>query len=392
MPETGKIHSESGYIPKILFAAGGTGGHIYPALAVQKALAVLNGRMECRFICGSRPLEIDLYKRSGIKPVVLDIPSRQAGLIARFTDLFRIFRGFVQAFEVLLKWKPDWILAQGGYVTAPVLMAARILRIPYDIQEQNTIPGRTNKWFASGARTIYCSFEDAVSRFSGIDPAYRCVYSGMPLRQEAIIPEETDKARIRQGMGLEPELPLLLVVGGSQGATNLYRHLLSALRKMDEDSEVCPSFQCLWSTGERNLGWIEKDLAARPFKRIRIQVRSYLDDMGRVYSASDAAVSRSGACSVAELTANRIPAVFVPLPHSKDDHQRYNAQAAVRAGAAYLVEEGIDFEKSLVHKIAELMSSREKRSKMAEAARDLMSRDAAEKIAMDLMKKIKNSC
>jgi UDP-N-acetylglucosamine--N-acetylmuramyl-(pentapeptide) pyrophosphoryl-undecaprenol N-acetylglucosamine transferase len=390
MPKREPILNESCYVPKILFAAGGTGGHIYPALAVQKALASLNGRMEYRFICGSRPLETDLYNRSGVKPVILDIPSRKPGVYARFADLFRLVRGFFQAFGFLRKWKPDWIMAQGGYVTAPVLMAARILGIPYDIQEQNTIPGRTNKWFASGAHTIYCSFKDAVSHFTNINPGFRCVYSGMPLRPEAIISNEKNKALIRQGMGLDPTLPLLLILGGSQGASNLYRHLLSALHEID--GIPCPPFQCLWSTGPQNLDWIKGELASKPMNRIRAHVLPYLDDMGKVYSVTDVAVSRAGACSVAELTANRIPTIFVPLPHSKDDHQRYNALAPVKAGAAFLVEENQFVRDTLVWKITDMMSSSERRVKMTEAAGDLMSHDAAETIARDLYKKIKNSC
>lgn len=392
MPKRGPLFDESHSAPRILFAAGGTGGHIYPALAVQEALAELNGHMEYRFICGSRPLEIDLYTRSAVSPVILDLPSRKPGVYSRIIDPIRFIRGLKQTFKFLKKWKPDWILAQGGYVTAPVLMAARILGIPYDIQEQNTIPGRTNRWFASGAHTIYCSFEEAVSRFSGMNPGFRCVYTGMPLRPETITPHETNKALIFQRMGLEPKLPLLLILGGSQGATNLYRHLLSALYKIDQGTIPCPPFQCFWSTGAHNLDWIKKELDDEPMTGIRVHILPYLDNMGEVYSITDAAVSRAGASSVAELTANGIPAIFVPLPHAKDDHQRYNALSAVRAGAAVLVEENQLTRDTLVRMITTLMSSSEQREKMTHAARDLTSRDAARIIAMDLLKKIKNSC
>ncbi|MBN1902068.1 UDP-N-acetylglucosamine--N-acetylmuramyl-(pentapeptide) pyrophosphoryl-undecaprenol N-acetylglucosamine transferase [Candidatus Sumerlaeota bacterium] len=389
-----KIRMKNGtaHIPRILFAAGGTGGHIYPALAVQKALSGMNGRIECRFACGARPLEYDLYIRSGVTPVVLNIPSRKTGFMGRFTDMFRLSLGFMQAFFFLLKWKPDWILAQGGYVTAPVLAAARILRIPYDVQEQNAIPGKTNRWFAPGAHTIYCSFQDAASRFMRLDPDFRCLYTGMPLRPESLVRKETDKILSRKSLGLEPELPLLLVLGGSQGAANLYRHLSDALREIDGKPSSCPDFQCLWSSGAQNFDWIQKELESRSLHRIRVRVQPYFDDMGRAFSAADAAVSRSGASSVAELMANRIPTIFVPLPNSKDNHQWFNARVAVDAGAAIHIEEDGNAGQSLVRGITELMASGERRAQMSEFARGLMPQDAAETIARDLLKKVKNSC
>ena len=381
------LKRECGHHKRILFAAGGTGGHIFPALAVEKAIMGLDGSVETRFVCGSRPVEVEIYRRSGTAPVILDVQPLRSGFLSRSMGILHLFKGFAEAVVFLRKWKPDRILAQGGYITAPVLLAAGLLGIPYDLQEQNSVPGRTNRWFARRAGTVYCSFEQAIARFGNGSRKIACLYTGMPLRSEAI---GTGKKRVEvcRSFGLDPSLPVLLILGGSQGARHLYEQILNSLYQIDSEKGEYKDFQCLWSTGQQNLEWIRENLVRRPFSRIRVVLRPFIEDMGAAYSIAAAAISRAGACSVAELMANRIPTIFIPLPHAVNDHQRENARAVVKDGAGYFLEEGNLGNGRFAETLGEVLYSEKKRAEMIRAAEKMFPLDAAKIIALEMMKKI----
>lgn len=375
--------------PRILFAAGGTGGHIFPALAVERALLSLMPEVEAKFICGSRPVEVNLYQREGENPVILDVQPLRSGLVTRLKGAVKLVLGFAAALKFLRRWKPHRIMGQGGYITAPVLLAARILKIPYDLQEQNTVPGRTNLWFASGAENVYCSFQEAVRRFDIHNGKTHCYYTGMPLRKDAVLKDTLAFEEARQKLNLDPTLPTLLVIGGSQGAKGLYERLEQALFVMDENSDNLPVFQCLWSAGEGNIEWLTKTFETRPLKRIKVRLEPFIKDMGAAYAAATLAISRSGAGSVAELMANRVPSIFIPLPHSAGDHQKLNAQEACAAGAAICMEENKLTDQSLAETISALFCSNEKRAAMSQAAAHFPHQDAARNIAEELKNKLK---
>ncbi len=363
---------------KILFAAGGTGGHIFPALAIEKALREIEPHIEAKFVCGSRPVELDLYRRAQIEPFVLNVQHLRSGIISKTTGATKLALAFLKALIFLKRWKPDLIIGQGGYITAPVLLAARLLGIPYDLQEQNSVPGRTNRWFAKKADTVFCSFESAVSRFTNHSKKVNCRVTGLPLRREVL---EGDAERARKRFGLDSSLPVLLAIGGSQGARRLYELLLEALYLLDDKNSCCPPFQCLWSSGKRNLGWIKTKLELHPLEKIRAIPLEFIAAMGDAYAAATVAISRAGAGSVAELMANRIPTIFVPLPHAVRDHQRLNALSAVNAGAAVLLNEKELTPARLADDISDLFISADKRASMARSARSVCSPDAARHIA-----------
>lgn len=382
------MKQERGNRKRILFAAGGTGGHIFPALAVQRAIEEIDGSVETRFICGSRPVEVEIYRRAGMIPVILDVQPLRKGVLSRSHGILHLFKGFMDALMFLRKWNPDLILAQGGYVTAPVLLAARLLGIPYDLQEQNSVPGRTNRWFARRAGMVYCSFEQALTRFGNGSRKIACLYTGMPLRTEVIGKRKKDGEEVKRSFGLDTALPVLLILGGSQGARHLYEQILNCLYEIDSQKGECKNFQCLWSTGQQNLDWIQESLARSPLTGIRVVLRPFIEDMGAAYSIADAAISRAGACSVAELMANRIPTIFIPLPHAVHDHQRENAREAVKTGAALLLEEGELGNGTLVKTLAKVLYSEEKRAEITRTAGRMFPRDAAKIIAREMMKKI----
>jgi len=379
----------NGERPKILFAAGGTGGHIFPALAVERALKSLMPEAETKFICGSRPVEVNLYQREGETPFILDVQPLRRGLLAKLKGAAKLALGFAAALKFLRSWKPHRIMGQGGYVTAPVLLAARILKIPYDLQEQNTVPGRANLWFASGAERVYCSFREAIQRFAIRNGKPHCYYSGMPLRKDAVLKDILTPENARRKLNLEPDLPTLLVIGGSQGAKRLYELLAEAMLLLDESPGTQPFFQCLWSAGENNIEWLEDTFKKQNLKHIKVRLEPFIKNMGVAYVAATLAVSRSGAGSVAELLANKVPAILIPLPHSAGDHQKLNAQEACIAGAAICLEENTQTPQSLAEAIFSLLCANEKRAAMSLAAARFPHQDAAQNIAEELKKKLK---
>jgi len=372
---------------RILFAAGGTGGHIFPALAVKRSLLEMCPDAEVRFMCGSRPVEVNLYRREGEEPVVLDVQPLRSGIFSRTIGTLKLMKGFIDALIFLRRWRPDRILGQGGYVTTPVLMAARLLGIPYDLQEQNTVPGRANLMFAHRAGTVYCSFHEAVRRFAERNGTIRYRYTGMPLRRD-VMKNGISAEEARRRFGLEPHLPVLFVIGGSQGAKGLYGLVLDTLYYLDGGAVSCPGFQCLWSTGEGNIMWLNQELARRPMRKIHISLRPFIKDMGSAYAAATVAISRSGAGSVAELLANGVPTLFVPLPGSAGGHQGYNAQEAVQAGSAICMEESELTAEGLAGTIRDFLESESKRILMEKASRIFRHQDAAKIIAEDILKKL----
>jgi UDP-N-acetylglucosamine--N-acetylmuramyl-(pentapeptide) pyrophosphoryl-undecaprenol N-acetylglucosamine transferase len=369
---------------RVLFAAGGTGGHIYPAISVEKALKELSPGIETQFICGSRPLEIELYRMAGAFPIIIDVKSMGSGFFSKLKSLFKLGIGFFRTLVFLIKWKPDLIMGQGGYITAPVLLAARILGIPYLLQEQNSVPGRTNLFFAQGAGKVYCSFRGAVNRFQKSSGNIKSVYSGMPLRNEITNNKKGEKKTVLDKFGMDSSLPVLLITGGSQGALRLYQLILETLYLLEE-RKVQP-FQCLWSTGVRNLNWIKEDLSKKNLTKIKVKLLSYIEDMGAAYQVADLAVSRAGACSVAELMACGVPSVFCPLPHAIGNHQEYNAGEAEKSGAAFVIKEKECSPGELADIIEELLSSEEKRQFMSKKAASLFTHNSAVNIASDIKK------
>lgn len=373
-------------IPKILFVAGGTGGHINPALAVSQALHEINGRVETKFICGSRDVEVSIYRNQGIHPVILDIDSMGSGIPGRAIASLRLLKCILKARRFLKRWRPDRIVGQGGYIIAPVIAAARNLGIPYDLQEQNSVPGKANRFFGKRAERIFCSFEEAVDelRSSGC----RSEYTGMPLRKEALVDRSlSNRKKAREKRGLHPDWITLLIMGGSQGARGMNECVLKTLEELDHN-EMTPPFQCLWSVGEKNMEELNRRLRQCNLKRIGVKVEPYIRDVVSAFEAADVAVSRAGACSVWEITANHIPAIFIPLPGSKDNHQEKNARKAERTGSAVLMSQQEATDGRLTEVLSQMVDSDFIRKKMARAAVSFNNKNSAEIIAKKILEKL----
>jgi UDP-N-acetylglucosamine--N-acetylmuramyl-(pentapeptide) pyrophosphoryl-undecaprenol N-acetylglucosamine transferase len=346
----------------VLIMAGGTGGHVFPALAVahvlrDRGVAVVwlgvPGSMESRLV-PANGFPIEWVRVAGI---------RGKGPKAWLLAPVRIIRAVAQAMGILRRVQPRSVLGAGGYVSGPGGIAAWLLRIPLLIHEQNAVAGMTNRWLARLATQVLEAFPGSFG------PQVHARAIGNPVRAD-IAALAAPRARFA---GHESR-PRLLVFGGSQGALRLNSVVPQALARLG--AEIRP--QVRHQTGERGL---EAARAAYADARVEAQVLPFIDDMAEALSWADLAVCRAGAMTIAELQAAGLGAIFVPLAAATDDHQTKNAEVMVRSGAARLIQERDLTPERLGEAISELIADRARLLKMAEAARGSRVIDAAAQLA-----------
>ncbi|MBI4563178.1 MAG: UDP-N-acetylglucosamine--N-acetylmuramyl-(pentapeptide) pyrophosphoryl-undecaprenol N-acetylglucosamine transferase [Planctomycetes bacterium] len=304
---------------RILFAGGGTGGHLFPGIAL--AQQARNERPDVRilFLCTERPFDRRELAAYGFDHEPIPAPR----LKPRFSFPRDIWRAVAAGRGRVRSFRPDLVVGLGGYGSFPTLMAARLEGIPYVLLEQNVLPGRANRVAAWGARRVYAQWEESRRHFAGLGS--RFVASGSPLRLDL---EGTGREEARRRLGIGPEMPLVGVIGGSQGAESLNRAVvreLSSVRGIQIFHLAGPS-----------AGWVREAYAAAGREA---RVEEFRRDMGAVYGACDAVISRAGALALAELAAAGCPSILVPYPHAVSDHQAVNAAVLARAGAAVVVPE-----------------------------------------------------
>jgi len=338
----------------VLIAGGGTGGHVFPALALGTALA---GRGRTVAFAGTADgLEARVVPPAGFGFHAL--PGRQArggGALRVAASLVATARGVVAAARLLGQARPALVVGVGGYASVATVLAARLRRIPVVLLEQNTIPGAANRLLGKLAVRVCLGFAEAASYF----PAGRTVHTGNPVRPDVLAGAGRPKP---DGLGL-------LVFGGSQGAHRLNEALLHALGGLD-----APALAITHQTGAADLepvraGYARLGRAAR--------VVAFLDDMGAAYDAADLVVARAGAMSCAEITARGLPAILMPYPFAADDHQRHNAEVLARAGAAEMVLDDAAAPATLAGVLPAVVGDAERRARMAAASRALGRPDAA---------------
>jgi UDP-N-acetylglucosamine--N-acetylmuramyl-(pentapeptide) pyrophosphoryl-undecaprenol N-acetylglucosamine transferase len=346
----------------VLIMAGGTGGHVFPALAVANVLRArgvavvwlgVPGSMESRLV-PAQGFPIEWVRVGGL---------RGKGALTWALAPLRIANAVAQAIGVLRRVRPRSVLGAGGYVSGPGGIAAWLMRIPLLIHEQNAIAGLTNRWLARLATHVLEAFPNSFG------PRVRASTIGNPVR-ESIAALEPPAQRFA---GRESRARLL-VFGGSQGAQRLNAVLPQALARLSPESRP----QVIHQSGERGL---EKTRAAYVQEKVEAEVLPFIEDMAKTYAWADLAVCRAGAMTVTELQAAGLGAIFVPLPIATDDHQTKNAAVMVDAGAARLIQERYLTPESLSHTIAELIADRARLLRLAEAARNSRVTDAAERLA-----------
>lgn len=342
----------------VLIMAGGTGGHIFPGLAIADELAARD--VAVVWLGANGGLETRLVPQHGLPIETIDIGGvRGKGLLTVLRTPWRLLRSIMAARRILKEHAPRSVLSMGGYAAGPGGIAARWLGIALVVHEQNRIAGVTNRMLARRAQRVLSGFDGVFRRGEWV---------GNPVRASiAALPPPAQRYADREG-------PLhLLVLGGSQGAQSLNAALPEVLRRRGARLPVAVLHQC----GAKHF---DKARAAYMAAEIEANVVPFADDMAAAYGWADLVICRAGALTLAELAAAGVPAILVPYPHAVDDHQTKNAEAMVAAAAACLVAEGDDFVKRLGAAF-EQIGDRTRLLAMADAARTLAKPDAAQRIA-----------
>lgn len=350
---------------KVLFAAGGTGGHIYPAIAVAKEILQRDSASQIRFVGTAKGLETKLVPQNGFELSTIDSAGlKNMGLVGKLKGLLVLPKSFLEARKLLKEFKPDVVVGAGGYVTGPVLLMASFLKIPTLVMDSNALPGFTNRQLARFVDKAALTFDESLKFFPN-----KGVVIGNPVRKEffEIQPKErTDKVN-------------LLIFGGSQGARAINNAMVESLKHLPKDK-----LNIVHQTGELDFEKIEKGYLEANW---HADVRRYISEIVAEFAKADLVICRAGATTCAELAAAGKASVMVPLPTAADDHQRKNAEALQKAGAAKMILQAELTGESLAKKIEDLINSPEKITEMERNAKKLAKADAAEKAA-DIIEKL----
>ncbi len=359
-----------------VFAGGGTGGHIYPALAIAEQLLALDPNVRIAFLCSTRPLDAEILNGESLagRPCAFT-PIRAFPFSPRPLALARFVRnwgGGVRASRAVLRdlgGRDATLIAMGGFVSAPAARAARAQRSRLVLVNLDAVPGRANRWIASMTREIYSAAPVTRPGWTVVPPI---------VRNAAIAPETRD--RCRQRLELDPRTPTLLVTGASQGAESI-NAMLRAL------APQLRAWQVIHQTGKTG---VEPTRDAYRSAGVHALVEPFFREMGLCWGAADLAVSRAGAGSVGEAWANAVPTIFLPYPHHKDQHQAFNARPLIDAGAARLVTDHIDPARNTQDagkRLLELLASPAALGAMRECFRSLGPADGASRIAAALLQR-----
>jgi UDP-N-acetylglucosamine--N-acetylmuramyl-(pentapeptide) pyrophosphoryl-undecaprenol N-acetylglucosamine transferase len=354
----------------VLFAGGGTGGHVYPALAVAEALLRREPGARILFAGSRAGMEASIVPRSGLPFAGLAVrPPRSRAPIRVAVSVAGIGASLVQAFAVLAQFRPSVVIATGGVAAVPTVLAAAVLNVPVVVLEGNAVPGRTNRWLARYSRVIAVSADEATAGL----PAGRAVVTGLPVRRDVYtVTREAGCA----AFGLQPARKTVLAIGGSQGAVHLNRAVEDAARRLASrgDLQVLHQLGGGWSgtSGDRAVPEAGAEIG---YRRV-----AYLEQMGPAYACADLVVSRCGANALAEIAACGLPAILVPYPFAADDHQARNAAPLVAAGAAVLILDAELTGSALATQIASILDTPGRLAAMAAAARSQGRPDAADRV------------
>ncbi len=367
---------------RVLFAGGGTGGHLYPALALAAALEEQASDITVHFVGARRGVEARVLPRRGVAHTLLPMePIYRSRVLRNWRlgpSLVRSLSGIAALFR---RFRPQLVVGMGGYASAPACLWAVARRVPMAVQEQNANPGVTTKLLARWAKQVHLGFPEA-ERALRPGPRTRVFALGNPIQPPTAGAQRVES---RESLGLPASAMVVLIVGGSQGAHAVNQALLVAIERVVRGIATRPAaLQLLWATGPAHEAAVQTQLAALGVGAW-VHALGYIDDMPRALAATDIAVSRAGAMMTAELLAWGIPTLLVPLPTAAADHQTKNARALEAAGAAVCIEESSLTPERLWDALLRVAGDEATRARMAAAARQRARPDAARDIARELL-------
>ena len=353
---------------RLLVAGGGTGGHLYPGIAVAEEVKTATGG-EAVFVGTARGLETRLVPAAGFPLELVTVSGlKRMGLRGLLRGLTRLPGAFIESARILRRHNPDVVLGVGGYASGPLVFAAALLGYPTAIQEQNSQPGFSNRVLGKLVRRVFVAFDDAAARFAG----RKVRRVGNPVRRSFL-------DRVAAGAPTE-DGRAVVILGGSQGSRAVNELAAGMVRVLDARGRLPP---IIHQTGADQLNEMQVTYAAHGYEG-RVELRPFIDDMPAVLSKAAVCIARAGALTLAELAIMRRPAILIPLPTAADDHQTMNARAFERAGAAVLLPQAEASATRLADLVDEILQDPARRAAMAAAMGTLARADATRDIVAEL--------
>ncbi|MDR0437824.1 MAG: undecaprenyldiphospho-muramoylpentapeptide beta-N-acetylglucosaminyltransferase [Bacteroidales bacterium] len=368
---------------KVIISGGGTGGHIFPAIAIANAIKAKHSEADILFVGANGRMEMEKVPQAGYRIEGLNIAGFQRRLTWKnLTFPFKLWKSLQRAKKIIKEFNPDVVIGVGGYASGPTLQMATKLRIPCLIQEQNSYPGITNKLLSKKVQKICVAYEGMEKFF----PSEKIVFTGNPIRQDiSDLPNKYNEAQQYfnfpcRGVSHTPNNPkTLLVIGGSLGARTINESLSAMLPELAKTN-----LQVIWQTG-KNFDITIVDTKKYP----NVHITQFITRMDLAYSLADFIVSRAGALSISELCVVGKPSILIPSPNVSEDHQTKNAMALVNQNAALFVADK-DAKTLLFSTISDLLNNTESQHTLSQNISKLAKTDSAKQIA-DIVDKIKKS-
>jgi UDP-N-acetylglucosamine--N-acetylmuramyl-(pentapeptide) pyrophosphoryl-undecaprenol N-acetylglucosamine transferase len=385
---------------RIVLTGGGTGGHLFPALALADELKTKNKECEILFIGSTTGIEKEIVPRYGYPLELLDIEGfKGRGWFSKLPAGLKAAKAVIFAVKILKSFQPSVVIGTGGYSSGPVILAARLLGIKTAILEQNTIPGLTNRLLGKIANKVFVAFEESKKFF----PGGRVILAGNPVRREILQKSEVrsqesglNKETVRRRNGETatntlpfPDSPIhrftILIFGGSQGAKAVNTAFLDAMEYL---ADIRDSMKIIHQTGDADYTAVKETYAR---KGIKADVMRFIDDMAKAYSFADLVICRAGATSIAEITALGLASVLIPYPFAANNHQEMNAKYLAGKGAAIVMRQDEIIGDALANAIRKFYKNRDELQKIKQNAKALGRPNAAMEIANILLASYKLS-
>lgn len=361
---------------RVIMSGGGTGGHIFPAIAIANAIKEKEPDAEFLFVGAKGKMEMEKVPAAGFNIEGLWISGFQRSLsLKNLSFPFKLMASMVRAHNIIREFKPDIVIGTGGFASGPILRAAASQRVPTVIQEQNSFPGITNKILGIRASKV-CVAYDGMEQFF---PKDKILVSGNPVRKEVIQIDGKRNDAI-SFFNLDTSKKTILVIGGSLGARSINLALKDQLQKI-----VDAGVQLVWQTGKTSF---EEAKQAASGMEDNIKVHEFISSMDLAYAAADVVISRAGAIAISELCLVKKPVILVPLPHAAEDHQTKNAQALVDKDAGVLIKDS-EAKDILVNQVLSLLKDENKLKSLTDNIGQMALNDAAGVIAEEVINIVK---
>jgi UDP-N-acetylglucosamine--N-acetylmuramyl-(pentapeptide) pyrophosphoryl-undecaprenol N-acetylglucosamine transferase len=359
---------------RVIIAGGGTGGHLFPGIAIATGLRARCGDMDILFVVGRKKMEKAIIGKAGFEARSIDVEGMLGkGMFGRMRALIKVLISLIQSLVIVRDFKPHLIVGVGGYSSGPLCLVARFFGVPIAIHEQNSFPGLTNRMLAPLVKKVFISFEESRRYFKRQD----VLLTGNPVRDELLHGRPVAKSPNGRFT--------ILVVGGSQGAQAINRAVVAALEALDREG-LHPFV--IHQTGKAHVREIRDEYQRHGFAG---EVREFIDDMASAYWRADLVVCRAGATTMAELTALGKPSILIPYPYAAHQHQEVNARALVAAGGADMILEHDLNGAGLAGRIKTYMENRDALERMSASALKAGMPRAKETIAEELFTLVKNN-